>query len=85
MQTFEQALRFQLVAQPKLRLRGKRLIKLLNSPESERKDRRLFAIESRVRASRGLGAGAIDWSKIITPENIKAILDFIMKIIDLFT
>lgn len=80
MQNYEQALRAGLpLMQPAERRRMRRV---LDDTNQHRRKRRLERMEAHTRAHFGLNAvGAIDWSKIINPENIKALMELLLAIL----
>ena len=81
MQTFEEALRDNLVAQPAQRRRAKKLLELLDGYPSRRRTRTLDRLERHARAStefRGADWGALDWSSLL-----KTLIDLLLRILPL--
>ena len=86
MQSFEDGLRAAIEAKPKLSARDRRILEILNGPDSKRKRKRLARMENYARAEAGIdpNTGAIDWSEVNWAkllENIIAILSKLLPLI----
>lgn len=83
---FETALREQLETQPRGRIRGRRLLKILDSKPSKRRTRILARLESHARAhlvSEGMASatGAIDWGSIDWSKVFDTLLKILMALL----
>lgn len=81
MKTFETALRESLEAQPQQSRRARRLLDVLNSRPSRRRERVLARLESHARAETGFRGK--DWSAIDWPSVLKTLLDILLKLLPL--
>ena len=80
---FAAALKKQIEADPHDTAKGQRILDIINSPPSRRRDRRLARMEAHARAAADLGNGKIDWSKIDWQKLLSTILDVLVKLLPL--
>jgi len=82
--TFAGALQTQLAKKEKLSPGERRLLRILNSEDSPRRDRQLARMERFVRADLNLPAGAVDWSRVDWPSLLTQILQLLIQLLPLF-
>jgi hypothetical protein len=98
MQTFAEAFREHLTAEPTLKRRGKRLLAIIDGPPSKRRTRQLDRMERHavaalddkhlarlgIKATALAGGGlGIDWSQVDWGKVLQTILEILMKILPL--
>lgn len=80
--TFEANLTAALEALPKKTVRHKRLLEILQGPDTKRKRRKLRAMEAHAAVELGRDAWAIDWAKVLDwARIIGAILSILMVLL----
>lgn len=90
MSNFAESLQQQLESTPHLRRRGQKILEVLKSPRSARKDRIIrrlerhatAALDEKVVAKAG-GVEGIDWSKIDWQKFLSQILELLLKLLPL--
>ncbi len=82
---FVSNLKAQLEADPDRSRRGEKILKIINSPDSPRRTRRLKRMEAHARAAAGGGKDhkVIDWSKVDWAKVIDKIIEIILKFLPL--
>lgn len=82
--TFAGALQTQLAKKEKLSPGERRLLRILNSEDSPRRDRQLARMERIVRADLNLPAGPADWGAIDWPSVLVQVLQLLVQLLPLF-
>ncbi len=78
---FEDALREQIEARPRLGLKGRRIRAILDARPSKRRTRQLERMEAHAAAVVGKPAGAIDWSAIDWAKLFEQILALLLALL----
>ena len=83
-QTFAGAIKAQLEMKENLTLRERRILHIINSPDSAKRDRQLYRMELAVRGALDLHANeAVNWSEIDWPRVIGVILEILVRLLPL--
>ncbi len=81
---FETALREQIESRPKLGLRGKRILAILDAKPSKRRTRRIERMERHAAVAAGFtNTVGIDWSQIDWKKLFDTILELLLKFLPL--
>lgn len=81
--SFEKALRRELVTRPKLGLRGRRILAILDARDSKARTRRIAAMERHAAAAINQDAAAIDWDAIPWAKVFERILAVLIALLPL--